>query len=869
MKIKERIISCIRENSCIFAAFILPVVLMGMAFAAIGIYPFGDQQIAVIDMYHQYVPFLSELQSKLHDGGSLFYTWNGAAGSNFWTLIAYYGASPLNLLLFFFPESLVMEGITLILLIKIGLACSFMAIFLRYEYKVCDIATVAFATLYALSSYVMAYYWCIMWMDAVALLPLCIMGLHKLIDKGSFVQYTVVLALIVFINYYMAIMVCIFIMFYYPVLYFIRVKNGGVKKCARTTAKAVLFSLLAVAIAAVMLLPTYMSMQNTFYISAEMPKDLIFYNDPLNILNQLLPNAELTYREGLPNLYCGLVCVILFAFYVISKTIPLREKALNIGFLVFIFFSLNINKLDFIWHGFHFPNQLPYRYTFVVCFLLISIAYKTFLRIDEFSIKSLWQVVAVGVGYYLIAQKLLAENIDNGTLFIYGGIAWLVMYCVIFIAYKKGLTNRNLLLVLLLVVLVSEMVSNTCSSIDRVGSSARDSYFDNRNDMMMLVDSVKDDFARMETDDEYTLNGPALYHYRGISQFSSTVNADTTEFMERIGLEGSPGKNRFNYNQTAPVLNSILNVKYLLSRSTPISDETFTLVRKEGNSRLYENRYPLSIGYMVSDNIRTWNYHDDNPFTVLDDYVRAVSDNKYYGVFEKVGKPEILASNVSVTDGENEKIVCTLNDSTRESKVVLRYTAKKTRQYYVFVEADNASDIIVKKGESVDDIFIRNDCGSIVNIGEIKAGDKFDIEIDYKDGNAGDIRSSVRYMDMTAWNDVYDIISSDMMTVSEHTDTSISGSITAEKSGTCILSVPFEDGWSLSIDGNSQEITELVGNCFMAIHLDQGPHEIELSFRPPGIIAGLLMSMTATALLVICEVLRRGRQNRRSGKSKC
>ncbi len=49
-------------------------------------------------MYH-HMSVSGELQEKLQSGGNLFYTWNGAGGSNFWNLLAYYGASPLNLIL--------------------------------------------------------------------------------------------------------------------------------------------------------------------------------------------------------------------------------------------------------------------------------------------------------------------------------------------------------------------------------------------------------------------------------------------------------------------------------------------------------------------------------------------------------------------------------------------------------------------------------------------------------------------------------------------------------------------------------------------------------------------------------------------------
>ena len=79
----------VQRNKLILAAFCLPVLLMLLAFLVMGIYPAGENQIAVIDMYHQYVPFLGELQNKLQSGGSLFYTWNGAGGSNFWPLLSY------------------------------------------------------------------------------------------------------------------------------------------------------------------------------------------------------------------------------------------------------------------------------------------------------------------------------------------------------------------------------------------------------------------------------------------------------------------------------------------------------------------------------------------------------------------------------------------------------------------------------------------------------------------------------------------------------------------------------------------------------------------------------------------------------------
>lgn len=861
----------LQRNKLILAAFCLPVILMLLAFLVMGIYPAGENQIAVIDMYHQYVPFLGELQEKLQSGGSLFYTWNGAGGSNFWNLLAYYGASPLNLILVLFPKKFLMEGVTLILLLKIGLAGSTMAVYLRAivwekDKRSADISLVGFATLYALCSYVMAYYWCIMWMDAVALLPLCILGLHKILDGRSGVFYTVCLALVVFINYYMAIMVCIFILFYYPVLYFIKVQGESAGHFFKTTGRAVGYSLLGVLMSAVMLLPTWLSMQSTYYISADMPEKTELYNDLLDILNQMLPNAELTYREGLPNLYCGMFVVILLVFYWISRTIPLREKLLNGAFLAFLIFSLNVNKLDFIWHGFHFPNQLPYRYTFMICFLLIGMAYQVFQRVDEIRVDHLWILLAAGGGYYLLAQKILTEHIKDLDLFVYSGLAWLALYVAILILYKKGRLPKNLLLILTVILLTCEMASNTCTSIDQVGNTQRSNYYANEADIAKLVkktEGTDERFGRTEMNDNYILNCPAMYHYKGISQFSSSLNANVTALMEHIGVEGAPDKNRFNYNQTDPVTNAMLNIRYLIGKNLPIDDSDFKQIAKSGNSRLYESIYPLSIGYMTADTIRTWNYEQENPFMVLDDYVRAVTQNKYTSVFTEIEPVDVSAANIELSSTGDGMWDSTLKNETKKSKTILTYQAQQAGKQYLFIEADDADAITVSQEKKDDKIEIRNDCGSIVNLGEMDSGTEFTVTIEYKEGKGGSVVSHVCTMDEAVWQDAYKMLSASMLDVTDYGDSYLKGTIDVQEDGVFVTSVPYEAGWKLKVDGHTREINELIGGAWISTSLSAGEHQIELSFRPPGLIAGLLITLASIGLLIAAEWWRRRRMLRK------
>ena len=60
--------------------------------------PFGDRSMLYSDMWHQYYPFFCSFREALRSGESLLYNWQIGMGVDYLGLIAYYLASPLNLL---------------------------------------------------------------------------------------------------------------------------------------------------------------------------------------------------------------------------------------------------------------------------------------------------------------------------------------------------------------------------------------------------------------------------------------------------------------------------------------------------------------------------------------------------------------------------------------------------------------------------------------------------------------------------------------------------------------------------------------------------------------------------------------------------
>ena len=116
------------------AAFGIPFIVSIIICAILGTYPFGENCVLHMDMYHQYCPFFMELRDKLAEGGSLLYSWNLGLGSDFLSLYAYYLASPLNWLLILCPKAFVIEFMTVTIWIKIALAGLFFFWFLGEKF---------------------------------------------------------------------------------------------------------------------------------------------------------------------------------------------------------------------------------------------------------------------------------------------------------------------------------------------------------------------------------------------------------------------------------------------------------------------------------------------------------------------------------------------------------------------------------------------------------------------------------------------------------------------------------------------------------------------------------------------------------------
>ena len=412
-------------------AFAFPVLGMFGVMICCGFEPFGDRSMLYSDMYHQYYPFFKAFRSALLSGDSLLYTWDIGMGMDYIGLISYYLASPLNLLSVLVPEMWLLEYFSLLMPVKLGLASLFFAIFLKYTFRKEDLSIALFGTMYGLCAWALGYQWNIMWLDTFALLPLVVLGTVALIRDKKFILYTLTLFLSIYANYYIGLFVCIFIFLLFFVYQICRWQ--GWKRFAGDLFRIALFSALAIGMTAILELPTLAALQTTQSSVNQFPTgfrlniaDEHTWKGLLDAMRQVAGNMgggqTPTLKEGLPNLYCGVGSIALACLFLLAKEVKFRDKVCAVGLLLFFNASFIIRQLDYIWHGFHFTNMIPYRFSFLYSFVLLYMAYRAWTLRKQFSV---WQVL--GAGILSLGILACSENRTEVVFLIYN-LSFLALY---------------------------------------------------------------------------------------------------------------------------------------------------------------------------------------------------------------------------------------------------------------------------------------------------------------------------------------------------------------------------------------------------------------------------------------------------------
>ena len=868
------------SNRYLFFSFLSAIGVMLMIYLISGVFPFGGKTVLRMDLYHQYGPLFAELYDKVKNGSSLIYSWQSGLGSCFLGNYFNYLSSPVAAIIMFFSHENIPEAIGIMVLIKAGLASAAFTYYLKKSQHNHSVTTVIFGVLYAFCAYMLAYYWNVMWLDAMVLLPIILLGIERIIRNGFIWTYVLSLALSMFSNYYMSYMLCIFSVVYFFYYYLSTCPSGSVLskkfkqdhpkgllnklKNSRFIRSCILFgigSLLAGGLMAWTLLPTYKILQSCSATSGTFPEDVKTYFNMFDFLANHLTAASTTIRSSgedvLPNVYSGMLTVMLAPLYFFTSSISKKEKATTLGLLAFFFISFNLNGFNYIWHGFHFPNDLPYRFSFMYSFILLVIAYKTFMRLDEFTSKQLGAVGAAIISLSFLIDKIGTKNLDRSALLLI--IAFTVIYVLILTTFKDKRYEKASLAILLCVCCCSEII--ICHSKNFPNNITSESYESDYEDFRTVkehLDTIEQNsFYRMELTNLRTRMDPSWFGYNGISVFSSMAYENVSKLQDRMGMM-SNGINSYTYNPQTPVYNMMHSIKYIVNNETPniLSDKYYEHLYSVDKYDAYENKYYLPIAYCVNSDVTEWNFFKDtssknvDPFLVQGDYFDKATGSG--NPFESVEISYINYSNVRpfVEDVSAGSYSFNKDTADQDGSATFYITTQKTGNIYIYYHVDSASSKDITVNSSLGTIVQSAGQDCILDLGRYNAEETISVTVPFE-ANSGSMKLRVYTLNDEIFEKGYNKLNKTTLNVSTFEDTFIEGRFTANSDCILYTSIPYDKGWSVVIDGEEVDSESIVAlaDAFIAVKVSKGNHDISFSYTPQGLSTGI--KITAASLLLV------------------
>ena len=854
-------------------AFAIPCVGMLIVMLICGYEPFGDSAILYSDNYHQYFPFFKAFREALRSGGSLLWSWDVGLGMDYLGLISYYLASPLYLLSVIVPDGWVLEYYCLLLPIRLGLAGLFFAIFLKNIFKKDDISVALFSAFYALCAWALGYMWNVMWLDTFALTPLVVLGTIRVLKKRKFILYTLTLFLAIYSNYYIGFFVCIFVMLVCICWEICRWRGFRAFLC--DILLMLVFSVLAVGMSAVLELPALAALQNTQSSVNEFPTgfNINIGEDTwlglLDAMGQVAGNMggglEPTFKEGLPNVYCGVGTLALAILYLMAREIKVRDKICAVAMLVFLMLSFIIRQLDYIWHGFHFTNMIPYRFSFLYSFVMLYMAYRAWTLRHSFRVR---HVVAAGV----IAAVLCAMSIESfePVFLVYNG-SMLALYCGFMgytVAEKKipkdadeeereflqelhaeRRTNGALYLA---IILCAELIMNLVNFGIRFPGTSVAFYprgTEYSASMIRYMHEREEDtlFYRAETTHSQTLNDGALNDYHGISTFTSSANVKVTEFMRCLGYGAKNTYNRYCYEEASPVSDLFLGIKYMIDREGRDRESSiYEHIHTYGTVSLLENSAYLPLGFLAERELGDLTFDYENDFYFQNELFAAATglDQRVWHYMEG-NDLQIVGNDVDVSDQYGDGYI-TYSGAITNSSVSYFYTADREGFFCVQLDCPKRNDVTILINDFVvmeEDLSLEQ----MLAVGDVVPGDVVELRFGCDDGESGSMTVGAAILDNEVYRQGWEILSASTLELTKFTNTRVAGEISCDRDGLLYTSIPQNGNWTVWVDNEPAE-TVLVGDVMVGVELTEGHHTVRFVYKNAAFALGWKVSLLSFAI---------------------
>ena len=812
--------------------FIVPILIMLISCIVNKTYPFGKEILPKYDGYYQYAGFTSYYKNVLLGNESLFYSFKGLLGYNFYATSIYYMFNPTNLLCIFSTSKNILEYYTFIILLRIGLSGFTMCKYLKYKFKnQSNLRYIIFSISYALMAYNVCYFFNYMYFDTVVLFPIVVLGLDKLIYERKNRLYIISLTFSIISNFYIGYMVCIF-----SLLYFIY--NIVIYKLDKNIIKDfIISSLLSGFMCMIIIIPEASELlkgKALLYTSSK-TEYFKFNMNFLNIFYKFLPGSTSNYdlKYGMVNIYVSLFVIILVIKYFFNKKIYKKERITTLIFILFFLFSISFNLLDFAWQLFQRPIWYPNRYIFTFSFFLITIAMKEITNITyKTNIKE--NLIIIISFILLTLYSIISLKIHNDNLKIISYILGIILI----LQYTFFLNNKNAKYLLVMLFFI-EVTTNAIFTLKIMGKTTTMTQYKTNEEInekavkhIKEIENKDNNFYRMELSTSTVHNSPSLLNYNGINHFNSVKNAKTLNFLNKFNYQVTDDTS-VEFNNYNPYLTSLLGIKYINGSK----DEMYYENVYNENPYMYLNKDALSLGYMIyNKEFKESNSSYQNTENLINSMLNT--DIKRYKVIDNFN-----GEDTEIKEIDNKKYVISktsikieMEDKASNSMFLIpSRNISFVASYSIFINDEEIKDAVIKQSP----IFInKGDTYKIIiksNLSKTELNSLKWYQIDYD-----------KYIET-----INELKKNEFNITKYNKDNHIEGNIDVNNDkNVLLLTIPYDKGWNIYVDDNKVNY-DICFDSFICLDLDKGKHNIKMNYVPSGFIVGLIISSLAFIVTII------------------
>jgi len=841
------------------------------AYLCMGIWPVGERSILTVDMHHQYAPLLAWLRGSMLQGDVSLYSFNVGLGTSVVPLFGYYLASPFNFLLALFPFSMLNEGLLLITLLKNAMCAFTFALCMQYMYRRRSPVVIFTAIMYSTMMFLIAYSWNIMWLDCLFMLPLIVMAFERMMREKKYILYIISLAYCLYSNYYIGFMICIFMVLYF--LAYILRNSDGKQTVWCSFVRFAIGSAIAGGLAMFLVLPVYLSLGDTSA-SGNIIPEMNNYFDFFDLLERHLYDVSPTIRTGnLPNIYCGILSLVLLPIFATTKGISRRRRAAWLGLLGVLAISLVLNQPNLLWHGGHAPNDLPYRFSFAYSFVLIIIAAETLTRIRQVKPGQIGAAAVGLVAYLMIYEKIAGDSASFLTVYV--SMLMVVVFSILLALCAFKRLSPRVVYGLIALAVIAEATLNAGGTFKTLHKNevftARSGYV--ANDTTKAISEAvsiaqgydQHGFSRMEFTPRRTTVDPAMFGYNGVSVFASSNPKRVTTLMNRLGYANN-GVNSYLYRSFVPTVDALFGIRYFINDGGEVTTQYLNKKSQStvGSAKyvVYESNAVLPLAYFVDNDIKNWSSTRYNPIrtqNTLYSSMTGLPDELYIaGELRSASSP-----GCGSTSGDT-RISLTLEGTSSTGYYEVEIMADGMALLYIDCGAAKSSSVSV--GDISETPSMREPY--MVNLGDRKVGDIVKVNITTESDCSGNIY--LQTLDADAFERHLNVLRSGSMELVSFTDSKIVGKVDAPRDGVLLTSIPYDSGWTVKIDGKAVEPLRdapkaegsvadgnVMIDAMLAVEIPAGAHTVEFAFFPSGLLAGTGISAVSLVLMIALVVLRK------------